>query len=79
VNNENVGPKYEVNIEGNFFEWDKETITTEEIIDLGGWDPAKGAEEIDLKTNTKRQLKPGEIIELKPGKGFSKKIQWQRG
>ena len=70
---------YFVNIEGEVFPWDSPTITTEEIIELGGWDPTLGAQEIDLKTNEARTLKPGEVVELKPGKGFAKKIEWRRG
>ena len=31
-------PKYEVDIEGAFKPWDKDTITTEEVAALGGWD-----------------------------------------
>jgi len=72
-------PKYFVNIEGNFIEWDSPTITTEEIITLGGWSPDVGAIEIDLKTNVERTLSPGEVIEIKPGQGFGKKIQYKRG
>lgn len=74
-----TGKKFFVNIEGEVFPWDEETITTEQVIDLGGWDPVLGVQEIDLKTNEARTLKPGEIVELKPGKGFSKRIEWRRG
>lgn len=73
------GPKYHLNIEGQTYPWDKDTITTEEIIELGGWEPSKGAMIIDLKTNEQRNLQPGEVIEVKPGIGFSKKIKFKRG
>ncbi len=72
------GPKYFVNIEGTVNPWPKPTITTEEIAELGGWDPALGVIEID-KDNVERTLQPGEIIELKPGHGFAKKHSWKRG
>jgi hypothetical protein len=72
------GPKYFLDIEGTLHEWENDTITTEEIIRLGGWDPSQGAIEID-KDNNERTLKPGEVIELKPGHGFSKKVRWKRG
>lgn len=72
------GPKYYVNIEGTEYAWDKETITTEEIISLGGWDPSLGAILID-KDNNERALQLGEVVELKPGMGFSKKIRFKRG
>ena len=35
-------PKFEVDIEGAYKPWDKETITTEEVARLGGWDPSVG-------------------------------------
>lgn len=68
-----------VNIEGELFPWDSQTITTKEIVELGGWDLSLGVQEIDLMTNEARTLKPGEVVELKPGKGFAKKIEWRRG
>lgn len=75
---ERRGHKFFVNIEGTEHPWDKDTITTEEIIALGGWDPSLGAIEID-KDNNERTLQPAEVIDLKPGHGFSKKIRWKRG
>ena len=72
------GPKYTLNIEGTDIPWDHDTITTEEIIRLGGWDTSQGAIEID-KDNSERTLKPGEVIELKPGHGFAKKVRFKRG
>jgi hypothetical protein len=72
------GPKYTVDIEGDLKSWDKETITTEEIITLGGWDLSQGAILIDADNN-ERTLSPGETIELKPGVGFAKKIRFKRG
>lgn len=75
----NQGPKFYLDIEGKNVPWDQETITTEKIIELGGWDPSQGAIEINLKDNTERTLKPGEVITLKPGIGFSKKVRFKRG
>lgn len=72
------GPKYWLDIEGTQVPWDSPTITTEQIIELGGWDPAQGAILID-KDNVERTLKPGEVVELKPGMGFSKKVRFKRG
>ncbi len=73
------GPKYSLDIEGVLLPWDKDTITTEEVIELGEWDPSLGAMVVDLKTNTERTLTPGEVFEIKPGMGFSKKILFKRG
>lgn len=72
------GPKFFVDIEGDLKSWDKDTITTEEIISLGGWDPSQGAILID-KENNERTLQPGEGVELQPGMGFSKKVKFKRG
>jgi len=77
--NRGQGPKFYLNIEGKIIPWDQETITTEKIIELGGWDPSQGAIEINLKDNTERTLKPGEVITLRPGIGFSKKVRFKRG
>lgn len=73
------GPKYFLDIEGREIPWDEETITTEQIISLGGWDSSNGAIEINLKENTERTLQPGEIIQIRPGFGFSKKVKYKRG
>lgn len=73
------GPKYFINIEGKEIPWDKDTITTEEIISLGGWEPSLGAIEINLKDNTERTLSSGEIVTIKPGHGYSKKVKFKRG
>jgi hypothetical protein len=78
-NSQNPGPKFYLDIEGKTVPWDQETITTEQIIQLGGWDPSQGAILIDLKDNTERTLNPGEVIALKPGMGFSKKVRFKRG
>lgn len=72
------GPKFFVDIEGVLKPWDKPTITTEEVISLGGWDTSLGAIVID-QDNNERTLLPGETIELKPGMGFSKKVHFKRG
>ena len=72
------GPKYTLDVEGTLKPWDKDTITTEEVIALGGWDASQGAILIDADNN-ERTLQPGEVIEIKPGMGFSKKIRFKRG
>lgn len=72
------GPKYTLVIEGKEYPWDADTITTEQIAQLGGWDISQGVIEVD-KDNNERTLAPGEVIELKPGLGFGKKHKWKRG
>lgn len=73
------GPKYFIDIEGQQIPWNDDTITTEQIISLGGWASSLGAIEVNLKDNTERTLVPGEIVTIKPGYGFSKKIKYKRG
>ncbi len=72
------GPKYFLDIEGQEVAWDQDTITTEQIAELGGWDVSQGVIEVD-KDNNERTLAPGEVIEVKPGQGFGKKHKWKRG
>ena len=71
--------KYEVDIEGAYKPWDRDTITTEEVAALGGWDISEGVVLIDLEDGTERNLEPGEVIKLRPGIGFAKKIRFKRG
>jgi hypothetical protein len=75
---EGQGPKFLLDIEGVQKPWDKDTITTEEIITLGGWDRSQGAILVD-KDNNERTLAPSDVVELKPGMGFSKKVRFKRG
>ena len=73
------GPKYRLNIEGELKPWDQDTIITEEVAALGGWDISLGVILIDLKDNTERTLQLGEVVEIKPGMGFAKKVRFKRG
>jgi hypothetical protein len=75
---EHQGPKYLLVIEGKEYPWDRDTITTAEIAQLGGWDPSQGVIEVD-KDNNERTLAPNEVVDLKPGQGFGKKHKWKRG
>jgi hypothetical protein len=72
------GPKYILNVEGQDIPWESDTITTEQIAELGGWDVSQGVIEVD-KDNNERTLAPGEVVEIKPGQGFGKKHKWKRG
>lgn len=75
---QNQGPKYFLNIEGTLYPWDQPTVSAADIARLGGWDPAIGVLIID-ENNNERQLQPDEVIEVKPGLGFAKKVRWRRG
>jgi len=72
------GPKFTLDIEGRLIQWDENTISAEKIAELGGWDFSQGVVVIDAD-NVERQLQAGEIVELKPGMGFSKKVHFKRG
>ena len=73
------GPKYEVNIEGTNRPWDRDQITVPELRTLGNIPPGTPVEMIDLQTNVQRTLGETEVVDLKPGLGFSKKTQFRRG
>lgn len=73
-----VDVKFELDIEGKNFEWSTLTISTEEIAQLGGWDPAQGVIMVD-RQNNERTLAPAEKVEIKPGIGFGKRTRWKRG
>ncbi len=73
------GPKYLINVEGVEHSWDKDTFTVPEIRELGGFAATDPVIEVDLKDNTERTLGEEEVVEIKPGKGFGKKVKFQRG
>jgi hypothetical protein len=73
------GPKFTVNIDDTDYLWDRDTITVSEIRSLAGIPAGTEVLEIDLKTNDERTLAEGEVVTLKPGHGFGKKIKFKRG
>ena len=50
-----------------------------ELRELGSIPSDQQIQEIDLAENTERTLGEDEIVTLKPGKGFAKKVRFQRG
>jgi hypothetical protein len=73
------GRKYVVNVEGLDHEWPRATITVTEIRELGGFAATDPVIEVDLKDNSERTLDEDEVVEIKPGMGFGKKIRFKRG
>ena len=74
------GPVFYVDLEGvGVKEWHAPTITVAEIRDLAGWDATQPIIEVDLETNTERTLADAEVVTLKPGHGFAKKVKFKRG
>lgn len=65
-------------IEGKTYPWPRDTIKTEEIAALGGWDASQGVIEVD-KDQNERNLAPGEEVRLRPGVSFGKKLCFKRG
>ena len=79
TNQPKAGPKYTLDIEGRKFPWDEDTITVPQIRQLGGLPADQPVIEVDLHAGTERTLAENEIVELRPGLGFSKKLSFKRG
>jgi hypothetical protein len=75
---DNAGKKFFVIIEGREHPWNHDTITTEQIAQLGGWDVTQGVIEVD-EDNNERTCARDEVIHHKHGHGFGKKHKWKRG
>jgi len=75
----NPGPQYFVDIEGTDYPWDRSTISVPEIRELGDLDPTQPVIEVNLKDNSERTLAEDEIVEIKPGRGFARKVRFKRG
>ena len=71
--------KYEINIEGRLFAWDQPTIPVSQLRELGGLPSEQPVLEVNLQTNEERTIPEAEIVELKPGHGFAKKVSFKRG
>lgn len=72
-------PTFEINIEGRIYEWHDRTITPAQICELGGLPGDQPVIEINFKDNTERTLAEGEVVEVKSGRGFGKKVGFKRG
>jgi hypothetical protein len=73
------GPKYHLDIEGiGLKDWNEDTITTEQLIALAGWDAGQQVVMVD-DDNNETTLTANQTIDLKPGMGFGKKFRWKRG
>jgi hypothetical protein len=77
--NEGKGPKYFINIEGTDCPWERDAITVPEIRDLGHLPADSAVIEVDLTDNTERTLREDETVQIQPGKGYGKKVKFQRG
>ncbi len=73
-----LGPKFAVEVEGVDHAWNHDTITTEQLAALGGFDASLGVIMVDADGN-ERTLAPGEVVTLKPGHRFGKRPRFRRG
>jgi hypothetical protein len=73
------GPTYVVNVEGIDHDWPSPTITAADIRILGGFAATDPVIEVDLKDNSERTLTEADVVDIKPGMGFGKKIKFKRG
>lgn len=72
------GPKYFVNIEGNEYPWSRDTITTTEIRQLGSLPSDQPVVE-ESPDGTERQLADTDVVELKPGHRYGRAPKYKRG
>ena len=72
------GPKYFIDIEGNEHDWDKGTITVTELRQLGNLPADQPVIEVD-PDNNERTLNEDEVVTLKPGHRYGKKVLYKRG
>jgi len=73
------GPKFEVNIEGAVHEWGQDTISVPQIRELGSLPGDLSVVEVDLESNEEITLADDAVVQLKPGKGFGRKVSFKRG
>jgi hypothetical protein len=72
-------PKYDVDIEGQIYPWDHDSITVPELRGLAGYPANQQMIEVDLQDNSEQVLTDDATVALKPGKGFAKKVVFKRG
>ena len=73
--------KYEVNVEGQIHEWNKDTISVPEIRELGGFPPGSPVVAVNLEDNSEKSLGEGdvhEVVPLEEGKPLIKRVCFQR-
>lgn len=75
---EGGGPKYYLDIEGREYPWNEDTISVPQIRELGNLPANLPVIEID-PDNNERTLAENEVIILKPGHRYGKKVRYKRG
>lgn len=69
---------YYVEIEGIEYPWDSDMITVAQIRTLGSLPADQPVIEVDPE-NQERTLSEGEVVQLKPGHRYGKKVRYKRG
>ncbi len=72
------GPPYFIEVDGQEYRLEQETVTGGEIMDLAGIPRDVGLVQL-YEDGTQEQVDPAEVIELKPGRRFKKRPRFQRG
>lgn len=73
---------YQLLIEGQAYDWHKDTITVPEIRELAGLPEDRPVIQVDLRDNSMRVLKDDDVHEpvpLEPGKPVTKRVNFWRG
>jgi hypothetical protein len=72
-------PKYEINIEGTDYLWNDDQITVPQLRELGHLPASEPVLEVDLNTNQETTLSEDAVVDVKPGQGFGRKVEFKRG
>jgi Multiubiquitin len=73
-----AGKKFYVNVEGTECEWGDDTITTNQIRELGGL-PADQPVVEESPDGGERTLSEDEVIQLQPGHRYGRAAKYKRG
>jgi hypothetical protein len=76
--NNDKSQNFFVEIDGTEYEWDQDTITVQQIRDLGNIPAGTPVIEVD-PDNNETTLSDTAVITLKPGHRFGKKVKFKRG
>lgn len=79
MNDHDKHAKYELNIEGKTYDWHDSTITVAQIREIGNLPIDQPVIEVNTETNEEVTLDETIVIEVKPGHGFSRKVEFKRG
>ncbi|MDQ3850040.1 MAG: hypothetical protein M3296_05425 [Actinomycetota bacterium] len=73
--------QYEVSIEGEIHQWDKDSISVSEIRELGGFPDGAEVAAVDLATGDEHTLDDDDVHHvpaLEPGKPLVKRMDFKR-